>query len=133
MSGRVLALLAAAALLVAAPASAAVRATLTATTHTPKVGQAWRWTVVVTNASGTPVRAKARLQLVTFGMVVGCWKGGRMQQCSGAKAGDLLTFTGRKTGTIRWTAASRGVPLTLQAVVTAGGKTTKLRYAVKVT
>lgn len=132
MNRRMLTLCAALGLILAAPATAAVTAKLSATTHTPAVGQAWRWTVTATDA-GTPVAAKARVQIVAFGTVVGCWKSGRMQPCSGANAGDVLSFVGRKAGTIRWTPESRGVPLTFQVVVTARGKTTRLRYAVKVT
>ena len=111
--------------------SDAVTAKLTATTHAPTVGGPWKWTVSVTDA-GKPVAVKARIQIVAFGTVVGCWKSGRMQPCTGTAAGDVLSFVGRKAGTIRWTPESRGVSLTFQVVLTAGGKTTKLRYAVKV-
>jgi hypothetical protein len=129
----VIAALVAAALLAAGSASAAVvKATLTATTHTPKVGQAWRWTLVVTDGTGKALPAKAKLQILFANMVVGCWKGGRMRQCTGLNSGDPISFVGRRSGIIRWTADSRGVQLTFQAVVTAAGKTTRLRYPVTV-
>lgn len=131
MSGRAVLLGAVLGFVLAAPASAAVTARLSAPSHSPTVGQPWKWTVTVVNA-GAPARAKARVQLVAFGTVVGCWKNGAMQQCTGVKSGDLLSFVGRKQGTIRWTEQSRGIPLTLQVLLTAGGKTTKLRYAVTV-
>lgn len=109
----------------------ALTAKLTATTHAPTVGAPWKWTVSVADA-GKPVAAKARIQIVAFGVVVGCLKSGRMQPCTGAAPGDVLSFVGRKAGTIRWTPESRAVSLTFQVVVTAGGKTTRLRYPLKV-
>jgi hypothetical protein len=118
-------------LVLAPTAEAAVVTKLTATSHTPKVGQAWQWTVTATDG-GKPAGAKARVQIEVFGRVVGCLKGGQMKQCTGANAGDLMSFVGSKKGTIRWPAESRGVTVTFQAVVTAGGKTTKLRYPVTV-
>src|SRR5881397_1808702 len=91
--------------LVAAASAAVVKATLTASTHRPVVGKPWTWTLVVEDGSGKTLPAKAKLQ---------------------------ITVVGKKTGVIRWTAESKGVPLTFQALVTAGAKTTKLRYAVTV-
>jgi hypothetical protein len=126
-------LLVAAALVWAGGASAGtVRATLTASTHSPAVGSPWDWTVVVKDGAGKPLRAKLKLQILFGRMVVGCWKAGRMAPCTNAMAGDSIGFVGRRAGVIRWTADSRGAPLTFQAVVRAGGKTTKLRYPVTV-
>jgi hypothetical protein len=123
------------AVLAAAPASAAqpgVSAKLTASAKAPAADEAWRWTVTVRNAAGDPMRAKLRLQVLLGGVVVGCFKAGAMAPCSGAAAGDLVPFTGRRTGVIRWPAQSRGVELTFQAIVVAASKTMRLRVPVKV-
>jgi hypothetical protein len=131
MRRRLVGLCTALAVVLAGSASAAVTAKLSATSHAPMVGDTWRWTVAVANG-GAPAAAKARVQLLAFGMVVGCLKNDEMRPCTGANAGDLLSFFGRKAGTIRWTKQSRGVPLTFQVVLAIDGKTTKLRYAVTV-
>jgi len=120
------------ALVVAAPANAAVRFTLTTTSKTPKVGEQWRWTVTV-REGGKPVSARVKLQILFGQMIVGCWTGGKMAQCkNGAAAGDPIAFNGRRTGVITWTADSVGVPLTFQAVVTAGKQTRRLGTPVQV-
>jgi hypothetical protein len=121
----------AAALVVAAPASASVRSTLTTTSKTPRVGEQWRWTVTA-RESGKPVAARVRLQILFGRTVVGCWKGGKMTQCTGAASGDPIAFNGRRTGVITWTADSVGVPLTFQAVVTANKQTRRLSTPVQV-
>jgi hypothetical protein len=121
------------ALVLAAAASATVvKASLTGSTHRPVVGKPWTWTLVVADGSGKALPAKAKLQITVAGIVVGCWKAGKMQACRGATAGTSISFVGKKTGVIRWTAESKGVPLTFRALVAAGGTTTKLRYAVTV-
>ena len=120
-----------AALAVAAPATAAVKLTLTATSAAPKVGEAWRWTVTARDGA-KPVTARVRLQILLGGTVVGCWKGGAMAQCTGAASGDAIAFRGKRTGVIRWPVESVGVPLTFQAVVTAGKRTQRLRTVVQV-
>lgn len=120
-----------AALVVAAPAGAAVRVTLTASTDTPKAGEPWRWTVTARDGDrGVP--ARLQLKLLLGNVVVGCWKGGAMAQCSGMAAGDPISFRGKRSGVIRWPAASVGVPLTFQAVVTVGKRTLRLRTPVRV-
>jgi hypothetical protein len=122
----------AAAALAPAVAAAPVTATLTATTKAPVVDQPWKWTLTVKNTAGKPVRATAQLQILVAGAVVGCWRGGQMAPCTGSRAGDTITFTGRRTGVIRWPAEARGVTLTFQAVVKAAGVTKRLRYPVTV-
>jgi len=130
---RVLLALAIAATALVSPAAGAtpVKAALTVTSATPAVGTQWRWTVRTT-AAGKPVKATVRIQIAFGSSVVGCWKGGKMQQCSGAKAGDPISSTGTVSKTIRWTAESRGVPLTFRALVTAGGKTRTLKTQITV-
>lgn len=104
------------------------------TTGTPKpvVGQPWRWTVTARSASGKPLAAKMRLQILLGSIVVGCWKGAAMAQCTGAGSGTWIRFRGKRTGVLTWPAESVGVKLTVQAVVVAGGQTRKLRAPVTV-
>jgi hypothetical protein len=121
-----------AAILPAPAASAApVKATLTVTSKTPAVGVPWRWTVRTTAAS-KPAKASVRIQILLSGVVVGCWKAGKMQPCSGPTAGDPIASKGTVTKPIAWTEQSRNIALTFQAVVTAGGKTQKLKAQLKV-
>jgi hypothetical protein len=127
--------LAAAALVIAASAVAAtpaVRATLKTTTPTPVVDDPWQWAVVVKDAKGKPLAAKMKLQVLLGTLVVGCWKGTTMTQCTGANAGTWIVFRGKKTGTLTWPAQSVGAKLTFQAVVSAAAKTLKLRVPVTV-
>lgn len=130
---RRLALAALAAALLAAPATAAtpVKATLSVTSRTPAVGAPWRWTVKTT-AAGKPARATVKIQILLGATVVGCWKGGKMQACTGAKAGDPIPSRGTVSRPIAWTDQSRNIALTFQAVVTAGGKTQRLRAQLEV-
>jgi hypothetical protein len=129
-----LALLASALVLTAsAPAaSPAVKATLRTSTPTPTVDAPWRWTVVVKDGKGKPLAAKVRLQILLGTLVVGCWKGGAMVQCTGASSGSWIRFKGTRRGALTWPAESVGVKLTFQAVVAAAGKTIRLRAPVKV-
>lgn len=116
----------------AAPAAPVVKATLKTGTPTPVVDESWRWTVVVKNRKGKPLRAKMKLQILLGTLVVGCWKGKEVTQCTGAKAGTWIAFRGKKTGTLTWPLASVGSKLTFQAIVVAGGKTLRLRAPVRV-
>jgi len=116
----------------AAAATPAVKATLTTTTATPVVDEPWRWLVVVKDAKGKPLPARMKLQILFGDIVVGCWKGTEMTQCTGANPGTWIVFKGKKTGTLTWPLQSVGTKLAFQAVVTAGGKTIKLRKPVTV-
>jgi hypothetical protein len=73
-----------------------------------------------------------KLQILLGTLVVGCWKGTAMTQCTGASAGTWIPFRGKKTGTLTWPVLSVGQKLTFQALVVAGGKTLKLRAPVAV-
>lgn len=115
-----------------AGAAAPVNVTLTTTSATPAVGAPWKWTIVARNAKGKPVAARAKIQILIGKAVVGCWRAGAMAQCSGAKAGDPIAFTGKRSGVIIWPAQSRGVGLTFRALVTAKGRTKALKAPVKV-
>ena len=131
------ALVCVAVLAVAATASAAnspnpVRATMSTTSTTPLVDTPWRYTIVVKDRSGTPLQAKARLQILLGTLVVGCWKRTAMTQCSGATAGTWIPFKGKRTGLLTWPAQSAGIKLTFQATVVAAGRSLKLRAPVTV-
>jgi hypothetical protein len=120
--------------LVGAPVSGAASITVKLTTSSakPVVGQPWRYTVSVRSASGAPLRAQVKLQLLLGTTVVGCWKGGAMVQCFGANAGDWIGFRGKKSGVLRFPAQSLGVTLTFRATVKVQGQTRKLRAPVTV-
>jgi hypothetical protein len=123
------------ALVIASPAVAAtpsVKATLTTGTPTPVVDQPWRWAVVVKDRKGKPLRAKMKLQIRLGTIVVGCWMGKEMTQCTGANPGTWIRFKGKKAGTLTWPATAVGPKLTFQAVVVAEGKTLRLRAPVRV-
>ena len=113
-------------------ASPVVKATLRTSSPTPVVDEPWRWTVVVKDARGKPLAARMRLQILFGGLVVGCWKGTAMTQCSGATAGTWIAFRGKRMGVLTWPAQSLGVKLTFQAVVAVGKKTLRLRAPVTV-
>jgi hypothetical protein len=127
LAGTVVAVLAGAAAAAAGP----VKATLSVTSNAPAVGAPWRWTVRTTSG-GKPAAATVRIQILLGGAVVGCWKGGKMQACTGKNAGDPIPSKGTLSKPIRWTAQSRSVPLTFQALVKAGGKTRILKAPIRV-
>lgn len=119
--------------LAALPADAAsVKVTLTTSSAKPVVGQPWRYTVTARSASGAPLHARVKLQLLLGTTVVGCWKGGAMMQCSGQSAGDWQSFRGRRSGVLRFPAQSVGVTLTFQAIVKVAGQTRRLRAPITV-
>jgi hypothetical protein len=122
------------ALLLAVPATAAapIRAKLTTSGPTPVVDQPWRYTVTARSASGAPLAARMKLQLLLGETVVGCWRAGAMVQCFSRAAGDWIAFKGRKTGVLRFPAQSVGVKLTFQATVRASGQVRRLRAPVTV-
>jgi hypothetical protein len=121
-------------LLLAVPATAAapIRAKLTTSSATPVVDQPWRYTVTVRSASGAPLAARMKLQLLLGQTVVGCWKAGAIVQCFAQAAGDWIGFKGKRTGVLRFPAQSVGVKLTFQATVKALGQVRRLRAPVTV-
>ena len=132
---RLLAVLCAAGLTAAAASGAStipVRATLTTSSTRPVVGTPWRYTVVVKDRSGTSLAARMRLQILLGTTVVRCWKRTRMTPCSGPSQGTWISFTGKRTGVIRWPAQSAGVRLTFRAIVVAGTRSLRLRAPVTV-
>lgn len=121
-------------LVLATPAIAAapIKAKLTTSTPTPVVDQPWRFTVTVKSATGVPLAARVKLQLLLGETVVGCWKAGAMVQCFSQTAGDWISFKGKRSGVLRFPAQSLGVKLTFQVIVKAERQTRKLRAPVTV-
>ena len=131
---RPLVLLALAALLCSTAVAGApvVKATLTSTTKTPVVDEPWRWTVVVKDSSGKPLRARMKLQILFGTLVVGCWRETAITQCTGTSPGTWIAFRGKRTGTLTWPQASVGQRLTFRALVVAGERILKLSVPVRI-
>jgi hypothetical protein len=129
---RLLALTCVVVLAVAASATAAspVRATMSTSSTKPLVDTPWRYTITVRNHNGKLLPGKVRLQILVGTLVVGCWKGAAMVQCSGANSGTWIPFRGRRTDTLTWPAQSAGIGLTFQATVVAAGRSLRLRAPV---
>ncbi|MGH3078002.1 MAG: hypothetical protein ACRDPZ_07435 [Gaiellaceae bacterium] len=109
-----------------------VRATMATSSTTPLVDAPWRYTVVVKDRAGKALAAKMRLQVLSGNTVVRCWKRMRLVVCSNAGAGTWISFTGKRTGVIRWPAQSAGGKLTFQAIVVTGTRSLRLRAPVTV-
>ncbi len=118
--------------LVSSATAAPIVAKLTTSTSRPVVGQPWRYTITVRSASGAPLAARTKLQLLLGETVVGCWKGGAMVQCFSNAEGEWITFRGKRSGVLRFPAQSLGVKLTFQAIVKAQRQTRRLRAFVTV-
>lgn len=123
-------------LTVTAAASAAeptpIRATMSTSSTMPLADVPWRFTVVVQSRAGKPLGAKMRLQVLRGTTVIRCLKRTAFVACSGENAGAWISFTGKKTGVVRWPAKPAGVKLTFQAVVVAGTRSLRLRAPVTV-
>jgi hypothetical protein len=107
---------------VSATAAAPIKLKLTTSSSRPVVGEPWRYTISARSASGAPLRGRLKLQLLLGTTVVGCWKGGAMVQCSGAAAGDWISFRGKRSGILRFPAQAVGVRLTFRAIVQVQGR-----------
>jgi hypothetical protein len=131
---RQLPLLCLGALVLVASASAAdpIRATLTASTTQPLVGEQWHYTVVVKDRAGKQLAAKVRLQILDGRRVVGCWKSTAMVRCTGDRAGTWIAFMGKRSATIVWPAFPGTGRLEFRAIVVTGSRTLRLRAPVNV-
>jgi len=101
------------------PPAPAIRATLTAPTHTPKVNAPWHDVVRVTNGAGHPMPAVVHLQAMFQGVAVG-------------QIGLHKVSNGVWSETINWPAASVGQALVFQALATALGTTLTIDYPLQV-
>jgi hypothetical protein len=122
------ALVAALAAAVAHPAEAAppvVKVTIRAATHTPKANAPWPVTIRVRDAHGRPLRAKLTMRVLLGSFAVGKVEDGRVYAIDGA-------WREPKGEEITWPAASRGQPLTFQAIVKALGRTVRANWAIRV-
>jgi hypothetical protein len=131
---RLLVVLVAVMLAVAASATAAtpVRATMKTSSTKPLVDTPWRYTFTVQDRTGKPLAAKVRLHILLGKLVVGCWKRTAIVACSAATAGTWISFKGKRTGVIRWPAQSAGIKLTFRATVVAWERSLRLRAPVTV-
>ena len=101
------------------PKRPALVATLSAPTHSPRVGAHWRYSVTAHDGDGRPLRAAVDIRFVFGGAVVG--------------REGTHRFTGRWADTIEWPKQSVGYPLTFRAIVrAANGAGRTLDYTVKV-
>jgi len=118
--------LAAAALAPAALAAGFLHATLTAATHSPKVGVHWPYTVHAT-VEGKVARARVTAQIVDP-------LGGKHPVGFGAKKGNVtrIPFRGTFKDFVIWPKSSVGYPLVFRITVSAGKAKRVLDYKVTV-
>jgi hypothetical protein len=108
------------------PARASFRASLSAPTHTPRVGPKWWYVVRAVDLQGRPLRARLTVQVVD---PLGTAHAAQV----GSTKRKLLDFpfTGRYRDFAVWPAASRGFRLTFRVLVKARGGSRTLTYWVK--
>ena len=97
--------------------SGAVTATMHASTHHPHVNKHWPIAFAVTS-SGKPAKAEVAYEYLFGGQVVA--------------HRSHYRFTGSFHDIFTWPPSAVGYPLTFRAVITAGGVTLNLDYAVQV-
>jgi hypothetical protein len=115
------------ALPVTAGAAAPFRATLTVTTHAPRVNAPWPYSVRATDLAGKPIRATVTTQIVDpFGGVHPV-----EFDCCKKKYVTNHPFTGVFRERIRFPPESQGVKLTIRVIVKARGASRRLTYWVK--
>jgi hypothetical protein len=107
-------------------AAGSLHATLTAATHSPKVGAHWPYTVRAT-IGGKPARARVTAQIVDP-------LGGVHPVGFGAKKGNVtrIRFLGTFRDFVIWPADSVGFPLTFRITVVAGKAKRVIAYKVVV-
>jgi hypothetical protein len=101
------------------------RAVLRAPTHRPRAGRPWRYSVRVTDLAGRPIPARIRMQVLFGGIPVGQVDGGRTFRFVGV-------WREPRDSPVIWPPRARGRPLVFEAAVSARGRTTRLRYPVRV-
>ena len=98
-------------------AAQSVSATMHVSGHHPRVNEPWPVSFTVTQA-GRPARARVRYEYLFAGQVVA--------------HRSNYGFTGSFHDVFRWPRSALGYPLTFRAVITSGGATLNLDYAVQV-
>jgi hypothetical protein len=112
---------------VTAGAAAPFRATLTVTTHTPRVNAVWPYTVRAADLAGRPIRATVTTQIVDpFGGVHPV-----EFDCCKKKYVTNHPFTGVFRDRIRFPPETQGIKLTVRFTVKARGGSHRLTYWVK--
>ena len=117
-----------AALLLAAPAAhgraTAVKVTLTAPGHAPRIGQRWAYAVHATSG-GKPVAGRITAQIVDP-------LGGAHAVNFGTTSKPIVNrpFTGVFRDFVLWPGSSRGIPLRFRVTVVAGGAKKVIDYPV---
>lgn len=101
--------------------SGALSGTLTAATHHPKINVKMPISVTAT-LSGKPAHATAKYNFLFAGSVV---------STQAVKSNWHFSFTGHYADTLDFPAQSLGEPITLQVVVSSGGHTVKLNWAIQ--
>ena len=101
--------------------SGPLKATLTASTHTPKINQKVPITVRAT-LSGKPAHATAVYQFLLAGI--------QIAPTQYPFNNKHFSFTGHYSDSLVFPAASVGQPLTLRVVVKASGHTVNLKWAI---
>ena len=104
--------------------AAALKATLSAPTHRPRVNHPWPIAIRASDGAGHPIRARLTMRLLYNGIAVGKVDSGRVYTFVG-------TWREQKGQEIKYPSASRGQRLTFQALVTARGRTIRLNYWVR--
>jgi hypothetical protein len=94
-------------------------ATLSATSHTPRVGTAWWYEITVLGPTGNPLPSIAKVFVY--------------QGSSKINTVGFFRFKGRLLKKFRWQSFLRGAHLVLVAQVQSGTAQTKLGYAVRPT
>jgi hypothetical protein len=111
-------------LFLAGTVAAAPKVTLTAPTHTPKVGVQWVYTVRATEG-GKAVAARLTVQIVDP-----LGHAHPVQYANTKKNLVNWPFRGVFRDFIAWPASVRGIPVTLRVTVHAGKAVKVIRYAV---
>ena len=106
-------------------AKARIRVTINSPTHHPRVNVPWPVTITVSDALGKPIAATLTMRVLFAGQPVGKIDNGAVYRFVG-------TWQERPGNGITWPAASRGQPLTFQAVVKAQGVSVRKSWAISV-
>jgi hypothetical protein len=101
------------------------RAVLRASTHRPRAGQPWPYSVRVTDLRGRPIAARIRMQVLFGGVPVGKVDGGRTFRFVGV-------WREPRRPPVIWPPRARGQSLVFEAIVSARGATKRLDYPVRV-
>jgi hypothetical protein len=101
------------------------RVTISSPTHRPKANVPWPVRITVTDASGKPAAATLTMRVLFGGQPVGTIDNGAVYRF-------VATWQERPGNGITWPPASRGQPLTFQAIVKAQGRTIRKNWWIRV-